>query len=150
MEIDLVLKLQPWHHCGGAESAADPFRTGGSGHDDHSCGPCRSAVHSCQADQRPVCHHQVAVCAMSTSVSILGAAVVFAAAQLLLRKDSPSYAFLLSIGAAVFILLRLGAAAARSDAGSMGTQPPGGWYCLFLSAALCRDPADYGLRPDTV
>ena len=48
---------------------------------------------------------------MSTSVSILGAAVVFAAAQLLLRKDSPSYAFLLSIGAAVFILLRLGAAA---------------------------------------
>ena len=42
---------------------------------------------------------------MSTSVSILGAAVVFAAAQLLLRKDSPSYAFLLSIGAAVFILL---------------------------------------------
>ena len=46
---------------------------------------------------------------MSTSVSILGAAVVFAAAQLLLRKDSPSYAFLLSIGAAVFILLRLGA-----------------------------------------
>ena len=85
---------------------------------------------------------------MSTSVSILGAAVVFAAAQLLLRKDSPSYAFLLSIGAAVFILLRLGAA--RSDAGSMGTQPPGGWYCLFLSAALCRDPADHGLRPDTV
>ena len=84
---------------------------------------------------------------MSTSVSILGAAVVFAAAQLLLRKDSPSYAFLLSIGAAVFILLRLGA---RSDAGSMGTQPPGGWYCLFLSAALCRDPADHGLRPDTV
>ena len=48
---------------------------------------------------------------MSTSVSILGAAVVFAAAQLLLRKDSPSYAFLLSVGAAVFILLRLGAAA---------------------------------------
>ena len=48
---------------------------------------------------------------MSTSISILGAAVVFAAAQLLLRKDSPSYAFLLSIGAAVFILLRLGAAA---------------------------------------
>ena len=48
---------------------------------------------------------------MSTSVSILGVAVVFAAAQLLLRKDSPSYAFLLSIGAAVFILLRLGAAA---------------------------------------
>ena len=48
---------------------------------------------------------------MSTSVSILGAAVVFAAAQLLLRKDSPSYAFLLSIGAAVFILLRLGTAA---------------------------------------
>ena len=48
---------------------------------------------------------------MSTSVSILGAAVVFAAAQLLLRKDSPSYAFLLSISAAVFILLRLGAAA---------------------------------------
>lgn len=39
---------------------------------------------------------------------------------------------------------------ARSDAGSMGTQPPGGWYCLFLSAALCRDPADHGLRPDTV
>ena len=82
---------------------------------------------------------------MSTSVSILGAAVVFAAAQLLLRKDSPSYAFLLSIGAAVFILLRLGAAAQ-----DLGTQPPGGWYCLFLSAALCRDPADHGLRPGTV
>ena len=48
---------------------------------------------------------------MSTSVSILGAAVIFAAAQLLLRRYSPSYAFLLSIGAAVFILLKLGAAA---------------------------------------
>lgn len=87
---------------------------------------------------------------MSTSISILGAAVVFAAAQLLLRKDSPSYAFLLSIGAAVFILLRLGAAAQDLMRGVWGTQPPGGWYCLFLPAALCRDPADHGLRPDTV
>ena len=32
---------------------------------------------------------------MSTSFSILGAVVVFAAAQLLLRKDAPAYAFLL-------------------------------------------------------
>lgn len=47
---------------------------------------------------------------MSTSFSILGAAVVFAAAQLLLQKYSPSYAFLLSIGAAVFILFQLGTA----------------------------------------
>ena len=110
MEIDLVFKIAA---IGIIVAVLNQLliRSGREDHDDHSCGPCRSAVHSCQADQRPVCHHQVAVCAMSTSVSILGAAVVFAAAQLLLRKDSPSYAFLLSIGAAVFILLRLGAAA---------------------------------------
>ena len=47
---------------------------------------------------------------MSTSFSILGAVVVFAAAQLLLRKDAPAYAFLLSVGAALFVLLQLGAA----------------------------------------
>ena len=46
---------------------------------------------------------------MSTSFSILGAVVVFAAAQLLLRKDAPAYAFLLSVGAALFVLLQLGA-----------------------------------------
>ena len=40
---------------------------------------------------------------MSTSFSILGAVVVFAAAQLLLRKDAPAYAFLLSVGAALFV-----------------------------------------------
>ena len=44
---------------------------------------------------------------MSTSFSILGAVVVFAAAQLLLRKDAPAYA---SVGAALFVLLQLGAA----------------------------------------
>ena len=43
---------------------------------------------------------------MSTSFSILGAVVVFAAAQLLLRKDAPAYAFLLSVGAALFVLLQ--------------------------------------------
>ena len=47
---------------------------------------------------------------MSTSFSILGAVVVFAAAQLLLRKDAPAYAFLLSVGAALFVLLQLGVA----------------------------------------
>ena len=47
---------------------------------------------------------------MSTSFSILGAVVVFAAAQLLLRKDAPAYEFLLSVGAALFVLLQLGAA----------------------------------------
>ena len=47
---------------------------------------------------------------MSTSFSILGAVVVFAAAQLLLRKDAPAYAFLLSVGAAFFVLLQLGVA----------------------------------------
>ena len=44
---------------------------------------------------------------MSTSFSILGAVVVFAAAQLLLRKDAPAYAFLLSVCAALFVLLQL-------------------------------------------
>ena len=33
-----------------------------------------------------------------------------AAAQLLLRKDAPAYAFLLSVGAALFVLLQLGVA----------------------------------------
>ena len=47
---------------------------------------------------------------MSTSFSILGAVVAFAAAQLLLRKDAPAYAFLLSVGAALFVLLQLGVA----------------------------------------
>ena len=50
---------------------------------------------------------------MSTSFSILGAVVVFAAAQLLLRKDAPAYAFLLSVGAALFVLLQLGVAFSR-------------------------------------
>ena len=44
---------------------------------------------------------------MSTSFSILGAVVVFAAAQLLLRKDAPAYAFLLSVGAALFVCCSL-------------------------------------------
>ena len=96
-------------------------------------------------------YHQVAVCTMSTSVSILGAAVVFAAAQLLLRKDAPAYAFLLSgwrssvCAAAGLARLR------RSCCGNvLGTQPPGGRACLCLSAALCRDSADDRLRPDPV
>ena len=45
---------------------------------------------------------------MSTAFSILGAAAVFALLQLLLRKHTPSYAFLLSIGAAAFVLMQLG------------------------------------------
>ena len=96
------------YYRGSPEPAADPFRPGGSGHDDDPCGSCGSAFHPCQADQRTVRYHQVAVCTMSTSFSILG--VVFAAAQLLLRKDAPAYAFLLSVGAALFVLLQLGAA----------------------------------------
>ena len=62
---------------------------------------------------------------MSTSFSILGAVVVFAAAQLLLRKDAPAYAFLLSVGAALFVLLQLGVAA--------------GWTGLHLPAC-CAVP----------
>ena len=86
---------------------------------------------------------------MSTSFSILGAVVVFAAAQLLLRKDAPAYAFLLSVGAALFVLLQLGVAAGAASE-CTGFQPPGGRACICLPAALCRNFAADRLRADPV
>ena len=86
---------------------------------------------------------------MSTSFSILGAVVVFAAAQLLLRKDAPAYAFLLSVGAALFVLLQLGAARGRlvragtsirtvlsGIARLAGQADSGAFSCLVRSAAI--------------
>lgn len=80
---------------------------GGSGHDDHIGGACGSALHSRQADQHPVCHHPVSVCAMSAAVPVLTALLLTAFAGILLQRYSPAFALLLSLGAAVWLLLRL-------------------------------------------
>lgn len=74
---------------------------------------------------------------MSTSFSILGAVVVFAAAQLLLRKDAPAYAFLLSVGAALFVLLQLGVAV--QELLRMYWLSAAGWTGLHLPAC-CAVP----------
>ena len=72
---------------------------------------------------------------MSTSFSILGAVVAFAAAQLLLRKDAPAYAFLLSVGAALFVLLQLGAAMQDVLAFSRRVDGPA-FACLLRCAGI--------------
>ena len=83
---------------------------------------------------------------MSTSFSILGAVVVFAAAQLLLRKDAPAYAFLLSVGAALFVLLQLGATVQELLRNVLAFSRA----CICLPAALCRNFAADRLRADPV
>ena len=65
------------------------------------------AFHSRQADQHPVCHHPVSVRAMSAAVPVLTALLLMAFAGVLLQRYSPAFALLLSLGAAVWLLLRL-------------------------------------------
>ncbi len=48
---------------------------------------------------------------MNTAAAVLGIIVLLAVIQLVLQKYAPVYAVLLSIGAAVFLLLRLSSAA---------------------------------------
>ena len=47
---------------------------------------------------------------MSTPFAVMGAVLVLAIAQLVLEKYAPTYAVLLSIGAAVFLFVQLGGA----------------------------------------
>ena len=106
MDIELV-NCGHRHHRGSTQSAAHPLRAGGSGHDDHAGGACCGALHSGQADQCSVCHDPIFVCAMSAAVPVLTALLLAAFAGILLQRYSPAFALLLSLGAAVWLLLRL-------------------------------------------
>ena len=75
---------------------------------DDPCRPCGGPVHSGQADQHPVCYHQGAVFAVSSAWVTLGLVAVLAAMHALLQKELPAYALLLSLGAIVLLLVRLG------------------------------------------
>ena len=46
---------------------------------------------------------------MSAAVAVFGIALLAALLYAVLEKDAPAYAFLLSVGAALFVLLQLGA-----------------------------------------
>ena len=56
----------------------------------------------------PVCYHQGAVFAVSSAWVTLGLVAVLAAMHALLQKELPAYALLLSLGAIVLLLVRLG------------------------------------------
>ena len=58
--------------------------------------------------QHPVCYHQGAVFAVSSAWVTLGLVAVLAAMHALLQKELPAYTLLLSLGAIVLLLVRLG------------------------------------------
>lgn len=76
---------------------------------------------------------------MSTPFAVMGAVIVLALAQLLLQRYSPAYAVVLSIGAAIFLLLQIGTAAQTLLQGIVSlSQRMGGqaFSCLLRCAGI--------------
>ena len=90
-------------------------------------------------DQCAVRYHQVAVCTMSAAVAVFGIALLAALLYAVLEKQAPAYALLLSLGAALVLLVRAGTsirAVLSGIARLAGQADSGAFSCLVRSAAI--------------
>ena len=97
------------------------------------------AVHPGQTDQCAVRYHQVAVCTMSATVAVFGIALLAALLYAVLEKQAPAYALLLSLGAALVLLVRAGTSIRTVLSGIArlaGQADSGAFSCLVRSAAI--------------
>ena len=89
--------------------------------------------------QISVRYHQVAVCTMSAAVAVFGIALLAALLYAVLEKQAPAYALLLSLGAALVLLVRAGTsirAVLSGIARLAGQADSGAFSCLVRSAAI--------------
>ena len=90
-------------------------------------------------DQCAVRYHQVAVCTMSAAVAVFGIALLAALLYAVLEKQAPAYALLLSLGAALVLLVRAGTSIRTVLSGIArlaGQADSGAFSCLVRSAAI--------------
>ena len=92
-----------------------------------------------QTDQCAVRYHQVAVCTMSAAVAVFGIALLAALLYAVLEKQAPAYALLLSLGAALVLLVQAGTSIRTVLSGIArlaGQADSGAFSCLVRSAAI--------------